>query len=87
MTELRYLSDEKKFLEYAFKVLGKNYFHAKNDEFLRFYNAINDDNKKNEFLKIVSFLKILIIDGDFISKIDGSEKKSSTLIILTNLLH
>lgn len=64
MNDLRYIADEKKFLNYSFDVF-KKYFNDNRRSFNLFYNSINSKDKKNKFLKIASFYKFLVVDGKF----------------------
>lgn len=61
--DLRYLANEKHFLEQVFSVLGK-YFPDRL-AFDRYYNDIQLDEKRNLFLRIGSFYRYLVKDGSF----------------------
>lgn len=66
--DLRYITNEAIFLKYSYDVFSK-YFLDK-DSFLAFYNTINTKEEKNKFLKIASFYKFLIVDGEFLNTKD-----------------
>jgi len=67
MEDLRYLEDKDKFLEYTFDVL-KNHFKTR-DEFIRYFDSIENDIDKNKFLKISSFYRFLVRKGRFVTDI------------------
>lgn len=69
----RYLDDQDKFLEYSFQAL-QDQFSTK-DEFISFYETIENDAKKNLFLKIASFYLFLVKKGDWLVDISGSVEK------------
>lgn len=69
--DLRYVNNEKVYLDYSFDVFGK-YFSDGRVSFDAFYNKINEEEEKNKFLKISSFYKFLIIDGKFLNTEDKS---------------
>ncbi len=73
LKDQRYLSAKDKFLEYSFQAL-QDQFATKND-FLSFFEAIENDKQKNLFLKTASFYLFLVKKGDWIVDIPGSNKR------------
>lgn len=69
----RYLSAKDKFLEYSFLSL-QNQFGTK-DEFLSFFEEIENDEQKNLFLKTASFYLFLVKKGEWFVDIPGSNKR------------
>jgi len=72
LKDQRYLSAKDKFLEYSFKALQAQ-FKRKND-FLSFFEAIENDEQKNLFLKTTSFYLFLVKKGDWCVHIAGSNQ-------------
>ncbi len=66
--DLRYVNNEAAFLKYSYDVFSK-YFSGR-DSLFAFYNTINATDEKNKFLKIASFYKFLVIDGQFLNTKD-----------------
>lgn len=64
MNDLRYIENEKEFLNHSFDVF-KKYFNDNRESFNLFYKSIEAKDKKNKFLKIASFYKFLVVDGKF----------------------
>lgn len=75
--DLRYLKSKKQFLEFSYAAL-RNQFQSMED-FISFFNSIEDDEQKNLFLKTASFYLFLVKQGDWIVNIDGSDPKVSYL--------
>jgi hypothetical protein len=73
LKDQRYLFAKDKFLEYSFQAL-QNQFGTK-DEFLSFFEAIENDEQKNLFLKTASFYLFLVKKGDWFVDIPGSDKR------------
>jgi hypothetical protein len=69
--DLRYVNHEAAFLNYAYDVFGK-YFSDDRASFDAFYNKINATDEKNKFLKISSFYKFLVVDGELRNTKDKS---------------
>lgn len=69
----RYLSAKDKFLEYSYQAL-QDQFGTK-EEFLSFFDSIENDDQKNLFLKTASFYLFLVKNGDWFVDIPGSDKK------------
>ena len=69
----RYLDAQDKFLGYSFQAL-QDQFSTK-DEFISFYETIENDDKKNLFLKIASFYLFLVKKGDWLVDIPGSVER------------
>lgn len=69
--DLRYVNNEAAFLNYAYDVFGK-YFSGDRASFDAFYNKINATDEKNKFLKISSFYKFLIVNGELRNTKDES---------------
>jgi len=65
MNDLRYIEDEKKFLDHSFDVF-KKYFNNNRESFNSFYKSINSNDRKNKFLKIASSYYFLVVGGKFI---------------------
>jgi len=61
--KLRYLTEKQKFLGFAFDVCQEYFDNVK--DFDAFFNSIDSDDRKDKFLKIVSYYKFLIRDGKF----------------------
>jgi len=72
LKDQRYLSAKDKFLEYSFQALYAQ-FDTK-DEFLSFFEAIENDEQKNLFLRTASFYLFLVKKGDWFVDIPGSNK-------------
>jgi len=62
--DLRYLKDSKKSLGYAFDVFQQYFADGKALE--TFFNSIGSAKEKNKFLKVASFYKFLVKDGNFV---------------------
>jgi hypothetical protein len=73
MKDQRYLYAKDKFFEYSFQAL-KNHFSNKED-FITFFKAIENDDKKNLFLKTASFYLFLVKKGDWFVDIADSDKR------------
>lgn len=69
----RYLDAKDKFLQYSFQAL-QNHFSTK-DEFISFFETIENDDQKNLFLKTASFYLFLVKNGDWLVDISGSDKR------------
>lgn len=65
MLDLRYIHDKDKFMVYAYDVF-KPYF-PEESEFIRQFETLESDELKNHFLHIISFYKLLVRDGKFVS--------------------
>jgi hypothetical protein len=72
MDNMRYLKDEKHFMELAFRAL-KEHFKNKN-ELEQFYRSIKTNEDKNLFLKISSFYLYLVKNCSITHDIDGTVK-------------
>ena len=73
LKDMRYLDAKDKFLEYYFLAL-QNCFSNKN-EFISFFETIENNNKKNLFLKTASFYLFLVKKGDWFVDIPSSDKR------------
>lgn len=76
MTKLkdhRYLDTERIFLEYSFQALKDKF--GTMDEFVSFFETIENDDQKNLFLKTASFYLFLVKNGDWSVDIPGSSKR------------
>lgn len=73
LKDQRYLSAKDKFIEYSFQALQDQF--GTEDEFLSFFEAIENDEQKNLFLKTASFYLFLVKKGDWFVNIPGSDKK------------
>jgi len=71
LKDRRYLSS--KFLEYSFQALQDHFTNK--DDFISFFEAIENDDRKNMFLKTASFYLFLVKKGDWFVDIPGSDKK------------
>jgi hypothetical protein len=75
MTKLkdqRYLSNKAAYLEYSYQAL-QDRFNTK-DDFIIFFDAIENDEAKNLFLKTASFYLFLVKRGDWQVAVAGSNK-------------
>ena len=72
LKDQRYLFNKTVFLEYSYQAL-RDRFTTK-DDFLVFFEAIENDEKKNLFLKTASFYLFLVKNGDWHVDIAGSNK-------------
>jgi hypothetical protein len=68
----RYLAAKDKFLKYSFQAL-QDHFSTK-DEFISFFENIENDDQKNLFLKTASFYLFLVKKGNWQVDIAGSDK-------------
>lgn len=66
MESMRFVEDEEKFLKYAWEIY-KLYFH-KQENFIEKYQNIKSPEKKNQFLRVVSYYLFLIQDIQFSSR-------------------
>lgn len=73
----RYVSSEAKFTSFAFEALGSNFSHRR--EFDEFYNALSNEQVKDEFLRVASFYLFLVKQGDWHVDVDGTEPVVSYL--------
>jgi hypothetical protein len=73
MEDYRYYNSQNKFCDYSYKALQDNF--ASKNEFDSFYNSILKKNNKNEFLRITSFYLFLVKNGDWISRVNKTNKK------------
>ena len=73
MKDKRYLYAKDKFLEYSYLAL-QNCF-ANKDEFISFFETIENDEQKNLFLKTASFYLFLVKKGDWFVDIPNSDKR------------
>ncbi len=73
MKDLRYLKSKKKFLEFSHLALGEQF--SSMEEFTSFFNSIEGDEKKNQFLETASFYLFLVKQGDWLVDISGSDSK------------
>ena len=73
LKDQRYLSAKDEFIEYSYIAL-QDHFDTKR-EFLSFFDAIENDEQKNLFLKTASFYLFLVKNGDWLVDIPGSDKK------------
>jgi len=76
MPDMRYLDARDKFLGYAWSVFS-NYFESP-AAFEEQFDWIQDDESKNLFLKLASFYKFLVRDGNFIIELDGEVQDDQT---------
>jgi len=76
-TDLRYLMAKETFIEYAYSATGGLF--ACRDEFIRFYESIRPDARKNLFLKTASFYLFLVKRGRWIVDIPGSDSGTNYL--------
>jgi hypothetical protein len=72
MPDMRYIHDKEKFLKYAYEVFGDCF--EDETQFFEQFERIEKDKQKNLFLKISSFYKFLVRDGEFRTKVEGSIK-------------
>jgi len=72
LKDQRYLSSKTVFLEYSYQAL-RDRFTTK-DDFMIFFEAIENDEKKNLFLRTASFYLFLVKKGDWQVDIAGSNK-------------
>jgi hypothetical protein len=73
LKDQRYLSAKDEFIEYSYQAL-QDQFGTK-EEFLSFFDAIEDDEQKNLFLKTASFYLFLVKNGDWFVDVPGSDKR------------
>jgi len=78
LKDQRYLSSKEKFLEYSFQAL-KDQFGTK-DEFISFFENIENDEQKNLFLKTASFYLFLVKNGEWLVDVPDSNKRVDYLI-------
>lgn len=74
--DLRYINNnnnETVFLNYSYDVFNK--YFSDRTSFDAFYNKIGTIEEKNKFLKIASFYKFLIVDGQFLNTKDEKYDK------------
>jgi hypothetical protein len=67
----RYLAAKDKFLEYSFQAL-QDQFDTK-DQFISFFENIENDDRKNLFLKTASFYLFLVKSGNWLVNVPGSD--------------
>lgn len=72
MKDLRFLDAKETFLERAYLAL-KNQFSSR-DAFFTYFNAIEDDEQKNLFLRTASFYLFLVKGGDWVVDVPDSDK-------------
>jgi len=73
----RYIQSEAKFLQSATAALRQRF--VSEQDFLRFYYMLPDDEAKNEFLRIASFYLYLVKDGDWVNRLNGEESVTDYL--------
>lgn len=69
----RYLESKDKFLEFSYLAL-QGQFDTK-DEFISFFQSIENNEQKNLFLKTASFYLFLVKSGDWLVDIPGSDRR------------
>jgi hypothetical protein len=72
LKDRRYLNNKNKFLEFSYLAL-QDQFRSK-DEFISFFESIENDDQKNLFLKTASFYLFLAKKGDWLVDILSSNK-------------
>jgi len=77
LKDQRYLCAKDKFLEYSFQAL-QDHFDTKGD-FLSFFEAIENNEQKNLFLKTASFYLFLVKKGDWFVDIPDFNKRVDDL--------
>lgn len=73
---MRYLNAKDKFLRYAWSVFA-SYFESP-ASFEEQFEWIQEDESKNLFLKLASFYKFLVRDGNFVIELDGQVQDDDT---------
>lgn len=77
MQDLRYLKSKKEFLEFSYLALRDQF--SSMEEFVSFFNSIESDEKKNQFLETASFYLFLVKQGNWLVDIPGSDSKIAYL--------
>ncbi len=73
----RYIQGEARFLQYATESLCPRFVSP--HDFCQFYSLLPDDEAKNAFLRVASFYKFLVKDGDWVNKLHGEESVTDYL--------
>lgn len=71
MKDLRYLKAKNTFLEYAYLALREHF--SSRDDFVKYFDAIKGDDRKNLFLRTASFYLFLVKRGDWVIDVPGSD--------------